>query len=536
MLTKGQKIYMYISAILGMLIGIFVLVPFRTLPGLFTAENAEKFMEIELWIKCVILPIIVIALSVFANVKKYQELNDCLDRSKVVNVMSYFPMANYLCGLLVFVIHTLIYSNSLLGFNAWAVIVILLVLYLTFIVVGFHILSNALFRLDVVGTTILDVVVVAIVACFAFITWRVNVDYFQEYAHETAYIGSGDPLLFFIYVVSAITFIVLCIRLVPLFKKDNRSIYVGEGAYERDYERMVKREYDRAYNDIMDDFEIYFKEHFDDAFDPKGHKKEVVEETKEENAVCPKCGAEVVSDNKFCTACGEKLVEDEEVKFTCPKCTAELVAGNKFCTVCGEKIDEAILEKINSKEPTEEVEVQEEVKVEEALVEAPQEVQEEAKVEEASVEEVKTEESSAEAPQEDEEEKGIAPSYLETVEYASNIRSRDMKITSNGEKTVHKFYYRKKLFLISTDNHTEYSLILLCDKYEAFDLQNLYPKSFVKPLTPKGEQWFQAINRGDLPEVFIKKLIEGSVNIVEQREEEIRKKREAAKNDAESEK
>lgn len=509
MLTKGQKIYMYISAILGMLIGIFVLVPFRTLPGLFTAENAEKFMEIELWIKCVILPIIVIALSVFANVKKYQELNDCLDRSKVVNVMSYFPMANYLCGLLVFVIHTLIYSNSLLGFNAWAVIVILLVLYLTFIVVGFHILSNALFRLDVVGTTILDVVVVAIVACFAFITWRVNADYFQEYAHEAAYIGSGDPLLFFIYVVAAITFIVLCIRLVPLFKKDNRSIYVGEGAYERDYERMVKREYDRAYNDIMDDFEIYFKEHFDDAFDPKGHKKEVVEKTKEEN---------------------------EEVKFTCSKCTAELVAGNKFCTVCGEKIDEAILEKINSKEPTEEVEVQEEVKVEEALVEAPQEVQEEVKVEEASVEEVKTEESSAEAPQEDEEEQAIAPSYLETVEYASNIRSRDMKITSNGEKTVHKFYYRKKLFLISTDNHTEYSLILLCDKYEAFDLQNLYPKSFVKPLTPKGEQWFQAINRGDLPEVFIKKLIEGSVNIVEQREEEIRKKREAAKNDAESDK
>ncbi len=520
MLTKGQKIYMYISAILGMLIGIFVLIPFRTLPGLFTAENAENFMEIELWIKCVILPIIVIALSVFANVKKYQELNDCLDRSKVVNVMSYFPMANYLCGLLVFVILTLIYSNSLLGFNAWAVIVILLVLYLTFIVVGFHILSNALFRLDVVGTTILDVVVVAIVACFAFITWRVNVDYFQEYAHEASYIGSGDPLLFFIYVASAITFIVLCIRLVTLFKKDNRSIYVGEGAYERDYERMVKREYDRAYNDIMDDFEIYFKEHFDDAFDPKGHKKEAVEETKEESPACPKCGA-------------------------------ELVAGNKFCTVCGEKIDEAVLEKINSKESNEKVEAQEEDKEEakseevetheEAQAETQEEVQEEVQVEtqeeaqEETQEEVQVE-TQEEAQEEVQEGKEIVPSYLETVEYASKIRNRDMKITSNGEKTVHKFYYRKKLFLISIDNHSEYSLILLCDKYEAVDLQSLYPKSFVKPLTPKGEQWFQAINKGDLPEVFIKKIIEDSVKIVEQREEEIRKKRETARNNAESEK
>lgn len=499
MLTKGQKIYMYISAILGMLIGAFVLVPFRTLPGLFTAENAENLMKVELWIKCVILPLVVVGLSVFANVKKYQELNDCLDRSKVVNVMSYFPMASYLCGLLVFAIHTLAYSPNLLGFNAWAIIVILLVLYLTFIVVGFHVFSNVLFRLDVVGTGILDAVVGTIVVCFAFITWRISADYFQEFSNEAAFIGSGDPLLFFIYVVTIITFIVLCIRLVPLFQKDNRSIYVGEEVYERNYERLVRSEYNRAYNDIMDDFEIYFKEHFNEPFDPKGQKEEV-EETQQ---VYPKCGEELSGDNKFCTSCGEKLGENEEVESTTE-----------------EKNEESTEEKTEVEPTTEETQ--------------------KAENEQEKVEVTVEEKVEAETPKDESEEvierKVIDPSYQQTVDFASTIRNHDMKVTPNSKNTVHKYYYKKKLFLISQDTYNDYRLIFLCDKFKAIELINQYPGTFVKPLTPKGECWFKVINRGDLSKEFIEELISGSVEIVEKREEEFRLKKEAANVNAESSK
>lgn len=69
MLSKGQKVYMYISAILSMLIGIVVFVPFRTLPFLCNMENVETIMKAEMLIKFAILPVVIIALSIYANVK-----------------------------------------------------------------------------------------------------------------------------------------------------------------------------------------------------------------------------------------------------------------------------------------------------------------------------------------------------------------------------------------------------------------------------------------------------------------------------------
>lgn len=52
----------------------------------------------------------------------------------------------------------------------------------------------------------------------------------------------------------------------------------------------------------------------------------------EAKAVCPKCGAGVKKDAKFCPDCGEKLA------LTCPQCGAVLAKGAKFCPECGKKI------------------------------------------------------------------------------------------------------------------------------------------------------------------------------------------------------
>lgn len=318
MLSKGQKVYMYISAILSMLIGIVVFVPFRTLPFLCKMENVESIMKAEMLIKFAILPIIIIALSAYANVKKYRELQECLDRSKIVNIMSYFPIVSYLSAILVFVIHTLAYSYEPLGLDPWCVVMVLLILYLTFLIVGFHCFSNVLFKLNIVAIAIIDVVILAVTACFVVVAWRVDVSYLEVFKNDTNFVGHGDPILFFLYIVAVISFIIIAARLVVIFKKNNRSIYVGEDAFERDYNRIVKREYNRAYNDIMDDFEIYFKQHFEDEFNPSGKAK--VEETEEVEepkvAHCKVCGAELIDGNSFCTNCGSKIetetTENEE--------------------------------------------------------------------------------------------------------------------------------------------------------------------------------------------------------------------------------
>ena len=44
---------------------------------------------------------------------------------------------------------------------------------------------------------------------------------------------------------------------------------------------------------------------------------------------CPKCGAEVAEQARFCPKCGNTM------KIICPKCGRELPSGTKFCSSCG---------------------------------------------------------------------------------------------------------------------------------------------------------------------------------------------------------
>lgn len=58
---------------------------------------------------------------------------------------------------------------------------------------------------------------------------------------------------------------------------------------------------------------------------------------------CPKCGASIQPNQKFCTKCGEKIVAEPQPQVTkttnvCPSCGAPLSPGQKFCTKCGAKI------------------------------------------------------------------------------------------------------------------------------------------------------------------------------------------------------
>ena len=59
-------------------------------------------------------------------------------------------------------------------------------------------------------------------------------------------------------------------------------------------------------------------------------------ESKRNTRMCPKCGSPVESDSKFCTVCGEKIPEKEEVR--CKVCGYELEEGAKFCPNCGKPV------------------------------------------------------------------------------------------------------------------------------------------------------------------------------------------------------
>ena len=95
-----------------------------------------------------------------------------------------------------------------------------------------------------------------------------------------------------------------------------------------------------------------------DFFKPKDESTEPVADGEK----CPKCGAELPPNAKFCLSCGERIQHDSNMvlcpncgktvpkgkfcfecgyKFsanTCPKCGATLPEGAKFCFECGERL------------------------------------------------------------------------------------------------------------------------------------------------------------------------------------------------------
>ena len=98
----------------------------------------------------------------------------------------------------------------------------------------------------------------------------------------------------------------------------------------------------------------------EDFFKPK--EKAETEEPVSDGSKCPKCGADLPSNAKFCLSCGELIKHDDNTivcpncgktvqkgkfclecgyKFSnnvCPKCGATMPEGAKFCLECGEKL------------------------------------------------------------------------------------------------------------------------------------------------------------------------------------------------------
>lgn len=71
---------------------------------------------------------------------------------------------------------------------------------------------------------------------------------------------------------------------------------------------------------------------FADAF--KNSNESQKQEVKKGEKTCPKCGAQILENSKFCSECGEKLPQN---KF-CSECGAKVSSTAKFCPECGNKL------------------------------------------------------------------------------------------------------------------------------------------------------------------------------------------------------
>ena len=429
MLTKGQKIIMYLIGALSLVIGIITFIPFRIVP--FFANSAAT-LEAEMIVKLVIFPLLVIGMSVYPNLVKYGQIYDCRERSKVINVMSYLPSCTYIVAILVFILHTLSYNSSPLGPSLWAASVLLVAGYLVFMLVLSHFVDAISMRLSKIGSIIADSLVGVIIIALAISAWRVSVQY-AEYASHTQAFYYGDPLIFCILIVAAFALYYAIKGLIKLITVDEWSVYISATDATDNLPNIAVAEYNRAYNNILDDFENYF-----------------AELTEEES-------------------------EDEE--------------------------------DLESEEDLEAVE--EEAPAEEAKEEAP------------------AEEAKEEAPKPVKEPKVLSPSFDEVLEKARAIEGGSE--VSNEAKTVYKFSYEKKLFLILQKTSNDYRVAFLADNEDILKYIIKYPRVIIKPSSPKGDNWLLLINKNAFDAELLENIMNNSLKTLKRLLEEAKAAKEAEK-------
>ena len=285
MLTKAQKIILYLSAIAALLLGVVLIIPFRTYPGV-TIETGKTVLIIELLVKsALLLPFL--GLSVYPCILKYKQIAGLFERSRVVNVISYLPLAIYVSGLLILNINILSYNQEVFPPALWTLSFTVQLFDVAFIIVGFVLLPKFLMKLNKKLTVIFDVAVGIIAVATLVITILLSVTYFNAFGNSYKYFGTAapyGPVLFFTYLLALVAFVTIAILTYRMVRKDETELYINFDLQREQLSDVKALAYNEAYNDILDEFEEYFEENlYEEEYEEEAEEEteEVVEETEE---------------------------------------------------------------------------------------------------------------------------------------------------------------------------------------------------------------------------------------------------------------
>ena len=207
MLTKSNKVVMYIISIVTIILGLVTAIPFRTLPF---ASNCPNVLNIEFFVKFIMIPEYALGASIFPNILKYKQIKNRQERSKAVNILSYLPVLFVIIGLLILLVHTLTFKLYPMSAGAHAVLLAICVCYLVFMICVAFTVNKVTVSLSRKSNYIFDVIVGASLIIFSLLTWRILDAYASSYGVAEGYIygqSNIDPYLFFLYII--LFFIVL---------------------------------------------------------------------------------------------------------------------------------------------------------------------------------------------------------------------------------------------------------------------------------------------------------------------------------------
>ena len=106
--------------------------------------------------------------------------------------------------------------------------------------------------------------------------------------------------------------------------------------------------------------------------------------------------------------------------------------------------------------------------------------------------------------------KKFKPAYAKMIDYASALPGLEIKVVANEKGNQHKFYLGKKMFLSTLATGSDYRINFCSTDDDAIKLIVENPGFVIKPTSPKGEEWFRIINKGEQPEKLLKQIIKNA--------------------------
>lgn len=501
MLSKAQKNWMIAIGIVSLVLGLIVALPFRSIPGL---NNGENIFVVESVLK-LILGVVAILLAIYPAIKKYQQLYNYREVSKLTLVMAYFPIVIYIIATIINIIQTLSFDyvsagvGSVLSEKMLGVVVSALVAYFVFAVYALLRAYKIMMRFDMKDNIILDVVIFLFIVCFTLLEWRINVVYGKAYGDIAEY-KLGNSLIFFVYILLVIAFCLTLRWIIRTFKKDEQLIhYVGGEGYE--YE-IKQKEHHRAYNDILDDFEMYFDENSDD------YSKLQIEEVTEEESHEEEVQTVEVQDEY------EDEEEDNQEVFVAEPTLEEINTTDseevkslnsekaEIAKVVAEK--HAMLNEIEAKQAALE-EAKAELRKQRADYEALL-----AEVQAMKLESVEVETPEVVAPTK--KTKKIVPSFEKMVEYANSFSDHEgFKAVANPKGNLIKYYIGKKMYLVMQSTNNDYRISFITSSNKFVEYLKARPGELIAPKNLKDNYWVKLTNKGKEEAKFMRKVIKEAV-------------------------
>lgn len=260
MLTNKQKKSFKSIAIVSLILSLVALVPFRSF------GNSSLIHGIEVGVKLLFIPLVMVLISIKANIMKYRELKVNRYRSKVVNVMSYFPLTVYLVSLLIFTIHTMTISGegvkatTPLGLGLWNALFVALIIYICYLIIQISFINKVILNFSERKLQIFDVSFIVISVFLIFISGSIITAYFDNFKSFDFY-RKGNELLLIIFVVGYLVAYFTGKGMKRLIDEDETLLVTDmkEINSGNPSELTIKTEYQHALNDILNDFSKYYE-------------------------------------------------------------------------------------------------------------------------------------------------------------------------------------------------------------------------------------------------------------------------------------